>query len=147
MIQFAINAEPPADRNGVVRPVNGIGLVTPPATTNTCNAKTNDNPWPEPTEHVAAGHRSAQAPLHQDRVHEQDRHDPGQAQFFAEGRQDEVATRERDELRIALTPPGTQQTAVGQTVQRLHDLVALVVGVGEGSSHICTRVRTCPNRK
>ena len=38
MIQLAISDEPPYDMNGVVRPVSGISLVTPPMTTNTCRA-------------------------------------------------------------------------------------------------------------
>src|SRR5690606_18443762 len=34
--QFMTSDEPPSDRNGVVRPVSGISLVTPPRTMNTC---------------------------------------------------------------------------------------------------------------
>ena len=36
--QFATRLDPPYDRNGVVRPVSGMSLVTPPTTTKTCSA-------------------------------------------------------------------------------------------------------------
>ncbi len=46
MIQLATSDEPPAARNGVVRPVSGMTRVTPPITTNTWRATTNDRPTP-----------------------------------------------------------------------------------------------------
>ena len=46
MIQFATRDEPPAASHGVVRPVSGMTLVTPPMTTNTCRAITNESPTP-----------------------------------------------------------------------------------------------------
>ena len=44
MIQFASNEEPPAARNGVVRPMSGINLVTPPMTTKHCSAIAKESP-------------------------------------------------------------------------------------------------------
>ncbi|KEP74861.1 hypothetical protein HR12_03045 [Microbacterium sp. SUBG005] len=44
MIQFAISEDPPAARNGVVRPVSGMTRVTPPTMMNTCSAIVNENP-------------------------------------------------------------------------------------------------------
>src|SRR5690606_30076061 len=46
MSQFARSAEPPAARNGVVRPVSGTTRVTPPITMKTWSATTNDRPTP-----------------------------------------------------------------------------------------------------
>ncbi len=44
MIQFDTSDEPPAARNGAVRPVSGITRVTPPTTMNTCSASENARP-------------------------------------------------------------------------------------------------------
>lgn len=44
MIQLASSDEPPAARNGVVRPVSGSTRVTPPITTNTCHAMVKARP-------------------------------------------------------------------------------------------------------
>src|SRR5690606_30382529 len=38
-IQFATRLDPPRDKNGVVSPVSGISLVTPPTTMNTCSPR------------------------------------------------------------------------------------------------------------
>ena len=46
MIQLATSDEPPAARNGVVRPVSGMTRVTPPITMKTCSATTNERPTP-----------------------------------------------------------------------------------------------------
>ncbi len=46
MIQLATSDDPPAARNGVVRPVSGMTRVTPPMTTKTCSATTNESPTP-----------------------------------------------------------------------------------------------------
>ena len=44
MIQLASREEPPAARNGVVRPVKGISRVTPPITTKHCSAMAKERP-------------------------------------------------------------------------------------------------------
>ena len=102
-IQLATSEEPPADRNGVVRPVSGIRLVTPPTTMNTCSADDEGQAAGEqPAEDVAGRERRAQAALDEDRVEQQQRHQPGEAELLADGRDDEVGLRVRDEVRGAL---------------------------------------------
>src|SRR5690606_24465805 len=44
MSQLATSEEPPAARNGVVRPVSGMMRVTPPITMNTCSPTANERP-------------------------------------------------------------------------------------------------------
>ena len=44
MIQLATSEDPPAARNGVVRPVTGMTRVTPPTMMNTCRAIVNARP-------------------------------------------------------------------------------------------------------
>src|SRR5690606_26203517 len=44
MIQFMMIEEPPAARNGAVRPVSGMRRMTPPATTKTWSANETDRP-------------------------------------------------------------------------------------------------------
>ena len=44
MLQLAIRLDPPADRNGVVRPVSGMTRVRPPTMTKTCSAIPNARP-------------------------------------------------------------------------------------------------------
>src|SRR5690606_1785360 len=43
-IQLASSADPPADMNGVTRPVSGMSRVTPPTMMNTCQARMNERP-------------------------------------------------------------------------------------------------------
>src|SRR5690606_10428600 len=44
MSQLATSEDPPAARNGVVRPVSGMTRVTPPTMMNTCSAIVKDRP-------------------------------------------------------------------------------------------------------
>ena len=128
MIQLAISDEPPYDRNGVVSPVSGISLVTPPMTTKTCSASaTREADRQQLAERVAADQRGAQAALDDQAVDDDDRHQPGEAELLAERGADEVGPGVRRELRAALAPAAAEDAAPRQAVLALDDLVVLVV--------------------
>ena len=83
--QLATSDDPPAERNGVVRPVSGMRLVTPPTTTKTCRPTTNARPNGEqPSERVAGRQRDRQAPRDDDRVEDEHGHEAGDAEQLAE---------------------------------------------------------------
>src|SRR5436189_1453849 len=58
----ASSDDPPYDRNGVVRPVNGINRVTPPTTTKTCNAIEKARPAPSSLPNESRTARAARKP-------------------------------------------------------------------------------------
>ena len=87
MIQFATSDEPPAARNGVVRPVSGMTRVTPPTMMNTCSAIVKERPVAEQlAEVVLAGESDADAAAREDHVQAEDREDADEAELLAEAR-------------------------------------------------------------
>ena len=80
----------------------------------------------ELAEGVAGGEGGAHAALHDQAVDQQDRHDAGQAQFLAEGGEDEVGVGgEPDQVRVALAEAGAEGAAGAEGPQRLHGLLGV----------------------
>ena len=143
--QLATRLEPPWDRNGVVRPVSGISLVTPPMTTKTWSAKTvAETGGHQLAEVVAADQRGAQAALDQQRVEQDDRDHAGQAELLAERRQDEVGPGDRGGLRVSPSPrPRPVRPPQRHPEQALTDLEGAVgLRWANGSSQASTRTCT-----
>ena len=96
MIQLATSDEPPAARNGVVRPVSGMTRVTPPTTMNTCSAIDERQADAEQlAEVVLPGEADAEAAARRTACRGEDREDADQAELLAEARDDVVALRQR----------------------------------------------------
>ena len=125
MSQFATSDEPPAARNGVVRPVSGMMRVTPPTMMNTCSAIVNDRPVAEQlAEVVLAGQADADAAAREDHVKAEDREDADESELLAEARQDVVALREGRDVRPALAEAGADDPALREPEDALDELVA-----------------------
>ena len=129
MSQFATSDEPPAARNGVVRPVSGITRVTPPTMMNTCSAIVNDRPGREQlAEVVLTGEADADAAAREHHVEAEDREHADEPELLAEARQDVVALRQRRDVRATLAESGADEPALREPEDALHELVAAARG-------------------
>ena len=125
MIQLATSDEPPAARNGVVRPVSGMTRVTPPITMKHCRATVNERPDGEQlAEVVLSREADAQAARDEQEVQREDGEEAGETELLADARDDVVALRDRGDPGLALAEPGADQAAVRQPEEALHELVA-----------------------
>ena len=125
MIQLATSDEPPAARNGVVRPVSGMTRVTPPMTMKHLQRDDEGEADAEQlAEVVLAGEADAEAAGHEQQVEREDREDAGEPELFAEARDDVVALGTGVMSGRPWPEPGADEPAVGETEQALHELVA-----------------------
>ena len=83
-------------------------------------------------EGVAHDQRRPQAPLDQDQVDDDHRDEPEQAELLADGGGDEVALGHRHLVGAPAAEAGAEEAAGAEAEQRLHQLVAGAVLVGEG---------------
>ena len=96
MIQLATSDEPPAARNGVVRPVSGMTRVTPPITTKHLQGDGEGEADGEKlAEVVLPGEADAEAARDEQQVEGEDREEAGETELLAEARDDVVALRQR----------------------------------------------------
>ena len=97
MIQLATSDEPPAARNGVVRPVSGMTRVTPPITTKHLQRDRERQADREQlAEVVLAGEADAEAALRRrPGTGARIANTPDEPELLAEARDDVVALRER----------------------------------------------------
>ena len=125
MIQFASSEDPPAARNGVVRPVSGIRRVTPPITTKHCSAIAKESPVASSLPKASRVPSAARKPrVNSSRYIRTIAKTPIRPELLAEGGDDHVAVGEGDEVGPALAEAGADQPAVGHAEQALDDLEA-----------------------
>ena len=131
MIQLATSEEPPAARNGVVRP----GQRDHPG-----DAADHDEHLQrdhegqadaeQPAEVIRSGEADAHAAGDEEQVQREDGEQAGEAELLAEAGDDEVAFGERDDGRAGPRPsPVPMQPAVREAEQALHELVAAALPV------------------
>ena len=125
MIQLASSDEPPAARNGVVRP----GERNEPGDAADHDEALQRNGEGEPggqqlPERVPGAERRAEAPGEEQQVHQDDREETNQAQFLAERGNDHVAVGEGNQIGASLAEAGADESAVRHAEQPFDDLQA-----------------------
>ena len=137
IIQFATSDEPPAARNGVVRPVSGITPHHPADHDEDLQREHEGEPDREQlAEVVGARVADAEAAGDEQQVQAEDREDADEPELLAERRDDEVAVRSGREIRPPLAEPRPEQPAVREAEHPVDDLEAaaglLVARAAEG---------------
>src|SRR5699024_5052482 len=81
-------------------------------------------------ETIAHPDPGAQAPVHEEYVHHEDRHEPGEPELLTEGGEDEVGVGVGNEEGIPVTQAGSEQPAGGEPEQPVDELVGAAGGTG-----------------